>query len=120
MMSISTIARSASALEHVDRLAAGAGGQHLHAAPLEHAGQREDVAHVVVDDQHRLADQVLVRAVQPLEHLLLLGRQVGDDAVQEERGLVEQPLGRLDALDHDAARERVQLRRPPRPTAPCR
>ena len=41
---------------------------------------------------------------------LLLGRQVGDHAVQEERGLVEQPLGRLDALDHDAARERVQPR----------
>ena len=30
--------------------------------------------------------------------------------MQEQRGLVEQPLGRLDALDDDAARERVQLR----------
>ena len=57
-----------------------------------------------------LADQVLVGAVQPLEHVLLLRRQVGDHAVQEQRRLVEQPLGRLDALDHDAAGQRVQLR----------
>ena len=57
-----------------------------------------------------LADQVLVGAVQPLQHALLLGRQVGDHAVQEQRRLVEQPLGRFDALDHDAARHGVQLR----------
>ena len=48
--------------------------------------------------------------VQPLQHALLLRRQVGDDAVQEQRGLVEQPLGRFDALHHDAARHGVQLR----------
>ena len=39
--------------------------------------QREDVAHVVVDQQHRAADQILVGAVQPLEHALLLRRQIG-------------------------------------------
>ena len=108
-MSISTIARSGVGLETGDGLAAGGGGEHAHAAPLEHARQREDVARVVVDQQHGAADQVLVGLVQPLEHALLLGRQVGDDAVQEQRGLVEQPLGRLDALDHDAARHGVQL-----------
>ena len=72
--------------------------------------KREDVARVVVDQQHGAADQILVRAVEPLEHALLLGRQVGDDAMQEQRGLVEQPLRRLDALHHDAARHGVQLR----------
>ncbi len=93
-----------------DRLAAGRRGQHLHAAPFEHAAQREDVARVVVDQQHRPADQVLVGAVQPLDHALLVVRQVGDDAVQEQRGFVEQPLRRFDPLDDDAARHRVQLR----------
>ena len=48
--------------------------------------------------------------MQPLQHALLLGRQFGDDAVQEERRLVEQPLGQFDALDHDAARDGVELR----------
>ena len=37
------------------------------------------------------------------------GGQVGDDPVQEQRGLVEQPLRQFDALDDDAARHRVQL-----------
>ena len=76
--------------------------QHLHLLILEHARQREDVARIVVDDQHLAAAQHLVRAVQPLEHLPLGLRQVGDDAVQEERGLVEQPLRRLHVLEHDA------------------
>src|SRR5579863_4648052 len=40
--------------------------------------------------------------MEPLEKLLLGLRQVRDDAVQEKRGLVEQPLGRLHILDHDA------------------
>ena len=30
--------------------------------------EREDVARIVVDQQHRLADQILVGTVQPLEH----------------------------------------------------
>ena len=55
--------------------------------------------------------------VQALDHALLLGRQVGDDAVQEQRGLVEQPLGRLDALDDDAARHRCAAAHPPRARA---
>ena len=50
------------------------------------------------------------RLVQALEHALLGRRQVGDHAVQEERGLVEQALGRLHALEHDALRHLAQLR----------
>ena len=116
-MSISTIATFGRRLEQVDRLAAGRRRQHLHAAPLQHAAQREDVARVVVDEQHRLADQILVGAVQPLEHALLFGGQVGDDAVQEQRGLVEQPLRRFDALDDDAARHACAAAHPPPATA---
>ena len=52
MMSISTIARSGVDSTQRDRLAAGGRGEHVHAAPLEHARQREDVARVVVDQQH--------------------------------------------------------------------
>ena len=48
--------------------------------------------------------------VQPLQHALLLGRQVGHHAMQEQRGLVEQPLRRFHALHHDAARHGVKLR----------
>jgi hypothetical protein len=36
--------------------------------------------------------------VQPLEHLSLLGRKIGDHAMQKQRGLVEQPFRRFDAL----------------------
>ena len=68
-------------------------GVHSHASPLEHAAQREDVADVVVHHEHGLADEILVRAVQALEHLLLLGWQIRKDAVQEQRCFVEQPLG---------------------------
>ena len=38
-----------------DAVAAVVGVEHLHAVQLERAGQREDVADVVVDDQHRRA-----------------------------------------------------------------
>ena len=41
---------------------------------------------------------------------LLLRRQVGDDAVQEQRGLVQQPLGRLHVLEHDALGHRLEPR----------
>jgi hypothetical protein len=78
--------------------------------PLEQARQREDVADVVVDDQHFLRDQRLVALVEAFEHTLLRGRKIGDDAVQEERRLVEQPLGRLHAFQNDALRHLAQLR----------
>ncbi len=45
--------------------------------------QGEDVADVVVHHKHGLALQVIVRAVQSLQHLLLGGGQVGNDTVQE-------------------------------------
>ena len=64
------------------------------APPLQHARQSEDVARVIVDQQHGSSDEVLVGAVEPLQHALLLGRKLGDDAVQKQSGLVEQTLGR--------------------------
>ena len=72
--------------------------------------QREDIAGIVINKQHGAPDQIFVRRMQPLEHFLLARRQIGDDPMQEQRGFVEQALGRFDALDDDAARHRVQLR----------
>ena len=46
--------------------------KHGHSAPLQNAAERENIPHVVVDDQHFLAHQCVIRTVQPLEHPLLL------------------------------------------------
>ena len=86
---------SASLGDLLDRLLAGAGGDDVHAVALEHARQREDVAHVVVDHQHALVAQRFVGFVQALHHASLGRRQFGDHAMQEQRGLVEQALGRF-------------------------
>ena len=76
-----------------DGLAAGSGRQDGHTATFQHAAEREDIADVIVDDQHLFAHQSLVRPVQAIEHLLLLSGQDRHDAMQEEGGLVEQSLG---------------------------
>jgi len=46
--------------------------------------------------------------VETLEHFLFFGWQVGNDAMKEECSFVEETLGRFDAFDDDASRERVQ------------
>jgi hypothetical protein len=90
--------------DKLDRLLAGGGRQNPHPAPLQHAAQRKDVAGIVVDQENGSIDKVLIGTVQPLQHALLFGRQVGDDAVQEESGLVQQAFGRLHAFHDNAAR----------------
>ena len=45
-----------------------------------------------------------------MQHFPLFRREIGDDPVKEERRLVEEPLGRLDSLDHHAAGQHVQPR----------
>ena len=67
-MSISTIATSGVDSSSLDGLTSGVGGQHIHTAALQNAAEREDVAHVIVDDQHLLADQRLIGAVQAVKH----------------------------------------------------
>ena len=52
--------RSGVLLDQVDRLAAVGRADHLHLLVLEQRGQGEDVARVVVDDQHLAAAQHLV------------------------------------------------------------
>ena len=48
------------------------------------------------------------RSRAALQHALALGRQLGLDLVQEQRDLVEQPLGRARALDDDRLRVAAQ------------
>ena len=86
-------------LQPRDAVPAALGVDHLHLAPLQEGGQREDVADVVVDDQHRAAGERRIGPVELLEHPPLALGQPGRDPVEEERGLVEQPLGRARVLD---------------------
>ena len=109
MTSISTTSMSGVSLEHVDAVAPVLGVEHVHLVTLQHARQREDVADVVVDDQRLAAGQRRIELVQLLEHPPLLGRQVAFDAMQEQRGFVEQAVGRLDVLDDDGLGEPAQL-----------
>ena len=88
----------------------GGGGQDLHAAALQHADSAKMLRASSSTRSTVRPTRVLVGLMQPLEHALLFRGQVGDDAVQEQRGFIEQPLRRFDAFDHDAARHGVQLR----------
>ena len=67
----------------------------LHLVALEHAGQREDVAHVVVDDQHLACRRTPRRRRAAARSIRRFGSgRLRLDPVQEQRGLVEQPLRR--------------------------
>ena len=92
MMSISTMLRSGVLFDDLDGLAAVGRADDLHVVIFEHGRQRKDVAGIVIDDQHLAAAQHFVATVQPLQHRLLLGRQIGHDAVQEQCRLIQQPL----------------------------
>src|SRR5580704_5435867 len=48
--------------------------------------------------------------MQPVEHLLFFDWEIGDYAMQEERGFIEQAFRRLDVLHHDAPCQSMQLR----------
>ena len=108
MMSISTMSMSGSVCRMLDGVAPGLGRDDHHVAPLQDAGQREDVADVVVDDQHLLAGEHLVGLVELLEHPPLGLGQLVDRRVQEEGGLVEQPLGRADLPEGHRRGERLR------------
>ena len=68
-------------LERPDRLAPGRRGEHVHAAALEHAAQREDVAHVVVADEDPAAFEDLLAIARLLEQPLPIRRQLELDLV---------------------------------------
>ena len=86
--------------------------EHLHLVALEHARQREDVAHVVVDDQHLLARRAPDRRCAAARASAASARAGRLDPVEEQRRLVEQPLGRLHVLDDDRLGVRAAARSP--------
>ena len=95
-------------LELGERALAVLGVDHVHLVALEQRRQREDVAQVVVDDEHVALRELRIALREPAQHALLALGQVRLDAVQEQRGLVEQPLHRRDVLDDHGLREAVQ------------
>jgi hypothetical protein len=69
---------------------------------LQRGGEREDVAHVVVDHEHLAAAQAPL-VLDPLHPDLLLLGNAGESPVQEQGRLVEKLLGRPRIL-HDHGR----------------
>ena len=114
MMSISTMSMSGSVLQDADRVAAVVGRDDHHVVLLQHRGQREDVAHVVVDDQHLLAREHAVRVVQLLERLPLLLATARRRCGAGRSAVVEQPLECVRASrSANAPSPRFQARRQP-------
>ena len=72
--------------------------------------EREDVADVVVDDQDLLAARRRRRRCAAARASAASLGQLRLDAVQEERRLVEQPLGRAGVLDDDRLGVALQRR----------
>ncbi len=93
MISISTIETSGevSRIEIASRPVSG--NQHMHASTFECARQGKYVSRIVVDNQHGAAGEHLVGAMQTLQHALFGRRKRTRRVMQEERGLVEKPLG---------------------------
>src|SRR5689334_6187054 len=48
--------------------------------------------------------------MEPLDHLLLLFRKIGHNAVQEKGRLIEKALGRFDPFYHDAAGDGMEAK----------
>ena len=97
-------------LQRLDAGAAVVGVDHLDAVRLEDAGHGEDVAHVIVDDQDLLTRR---RSLRPCGVSLIIAFDRSGSrssiAMQEERGVLEQPLRRVDAaLEDDRLRVLLQ------------
>src|SRR5687768_8785363 len=59
---------------------------------LEDAGEGENIAYVIIHHQYGLVSEYRVRAPDFLKETLLLCAEVGLASVQEDDGLVEQPV----------------------------
>jgi len=61
------------------------GVDHFEPVGLQHAGDGEDVAHVIVDDQDLLSIHLLALFAPAAQEFFRLGRKLLLDPVQEER-----------------------------------
>ena len=95
MISISTASISGVFLQDLNRIAAGFRRQDMHIIAFQHARQSENIANVIIHDEHSLAIQHGIVFVQLFQHLALSFFELGDGPMQQQADLVEQSLGRL-------------------------
>ena len=81
----------------------------LHLVLFQDRRDREQVPRIVVDQQHLLPGQRRVGFGQTPQHLPLRIGQVRLDAMEEQRRLVQQALGRTHVLHDDRLGEHAQL-----------
>ena len=75
MMSINTTSMSRRILQNLDRIPAGFRRQDMHIISLQHARESENIANVVIHDQHLAAIEHRIVFVELLQHLpLRLGK----------------------------------------------
>src|SRR5579875_2323808 len=88
-------------LQGLQGVLAGLRVDDVHVVSLKGAGHRENVPHVVIDDENFSAREDRVHVPGALQDLPLLLGQIGLHPVQEKRGLVQKPLGRAGLLQDD-------------------
>ena len=82
-------------LPHVlDGLTAVVRGDHRHALLVEDGGERENIPHVVIDDEYLPIGEHLLRLAQRFELLARLLAERVEAAVEEEYSLLQQSLAR--------------------------
>ena len=97
MISISTRSISGVLLQQLDSGAAVFGVHHIQIVILQQAGEREDVANVVVHHQNLFADKRDIGLAQLFQNPALVRREIGFGAMQQKNGFVQQPLQRVGA-----------------------
>ena len=82
-------------MQQFDAGAAVFGVDHFHIVFFEQAGERENVAHVVVDHQDGLAEQRGIGLAQVLQNAALFLREIAFGAMQQQDRIVQQALQRI-------------------------
>ncbi len=92
--------------QRVDAGAPVFGVQHLNLMALQDAGQGEDVAHVVVHDEHAATRQFVIHLPEPLQFEPLVLRQRGFGHVQDAGDFGQQAVGRMHLPNHRSLAQR--------------
>jgi hypothetical protein len=82
----------------------------LHFLDLQHRGQCEDIARVIVNHENFATATDFCRDMLSLEHGLLIGWQISDYPMQKESRFVQQPLWRAHVLNNDTLRHALEPR----------
>ena len=79
-------------LQHFDSASAGFRMDHANVVVLQSAGQSENIAEIVVDDQYFPAGQVRIDVADICQHALLARTQAVFRSMQKDDRLIEQTL----------------------------